>query len=416
VSPMDNGGVMWRPDYTGDPHPFFAEPRIPAPVSKGVLDGVPVWLVTRYDDVRRLFNDPAVSSDPRHAGPEAAAIPWVGAGPPDAVIRHLIRLDPPDHSRLRKLVVKAFTAGRVAALRPGIQQITDDLVEPLLPRGHADLMSDFAMPLPVTVIGQMLGVPADGLQQFLRWSNLYLGVEEGDLARRPEAIGNIMAYLGDLIDRKSGRATSCGEDGDLLDALIAVRDEGDRLSHDELLAMAFVLLAAGHETTASLIGNGMLALLHHPDQLARLRAEPARIGPAIEELLRYDSPVKMPALRFTTAQIQVADAVIPAGEVLVLFLSAANRDANRFRSAADLDTGREATGHVAFGYGLHFCLGAPLARLEAEIAFTALLTRLPGLALGPADPTWRHSYQVHSLKTLPVTFTPAQSSQAGGDS
>lgn len=413
VSVPDIGGVTWRPGYTGDPHRFFAEPQILAPVSRGVLDGVPVWLVTRYEDVRRLLADPAISSDPELAGPTAAAIPWVGAGQSKAAIRHLVRIDPPDHTRLRKLVVRAFTAGRVAALRPRVQQITDDLVETLLPRGRADLVSDFALPLPVIVISELLGVPADERHQFLDWSNVYLGVEEGDLGRRPEALGHITEYLSDLIGRKSRHPARDAEGGSLLDALIAVRDEGDRLSHEELLAMAFLLLLAGYETTASLIGNGMLALFHHPDQLAALQDDPARIGPAIEELLRYDSPVKMAVLRFPTAQIRIADAVIGAGEALVLFLSAANRDPGRFRDAGDLHIGRDAAGHVGFGHGVHFCLGAPLARLEAEIAFTALLTRFPGLALGPGAPAWRHTSQLHSLKTLPVTFTPVPPSQPG---
>ena len=406
MSPTDIGGMTWRPGYTGDPHPFFAEPQILAPVSRGVLDGVPVWLVTRYEDVRRLLADPAVSSDPQRAGPAAAAIAWVGAGQPTAPTRHMVRLDPPDHTRLRKLVARAFTGRRVAALRPRVQQITDDLAGTLLPRGRADLVSDFALPLPVTVISELLGVPAGGRQQFVRWSNVYLGVEEGDAGRRPEALGHIRDYLGDLIDHTSRHPAGGAQDASVLDALIAVRGAGDRLSHDELLAMAFLLLAAGYETTASLISNGILALLHHPDQLAALQADPARIGPATQELVRYDSPVKMPMLRFTTAPIQVAGAVIPAGQTLVLFLSAANRDPGRFRAAGDLNTGRTAAGHVGFGHGVHFCLGAPLARLEAEIAFTALLTRFPGLALGPGTPAWRHSFQVHSLKTLPVSFTP----------
>jgi cytochrome P450 len=406
VSPPDIGDATWRPGYAGDPHPFFAEPRIPVPVSRGVVDGVPAWLVTRYEDVRRLLTDPAVSSDPRHAGPAAAAIPWVGADQSKATIRHLVRLDPPDHTRLRKLVVRAFTAGRVAALRPRVQEITDELVETLLPRGQADLVSDFALPLPVAVISELLGVPADGHEQFLHWSNVYLGVDDGDVERRPEALAHVTGYLGDLIDRKSKHPAGSAGDASLLDALIAVRDEDDRLSHHELLGMAFLLLVAGYETTGSLISNGMLALFHHPDQLAALRADPGRIAPAVEELLRYDSPVKAPVLRFTKAEIRVADTVIPAGEALVLFLSAANRDASRFSSPADLDIGRDTAGHAGFGHGVHFCLGAPLARLEAEIAFTALLTRFPELALGPGTLAWRRSFQLHSLKTLPVTFTP----------
>src|SRR5260370_438038 len=324
MNAIDIGGATWRPAFTDDPHPFFAEQQVPAPVSRGELDGVPVWLITRYDDVRRLLADPSVSSDPRHAGPAAGAVPWVGANNPNVLTRHIVRLDHPGHTRLRKLVVRAFTARRVEAMRPRVQQITDELVARLLPRGRADLVSDFALPIPITVISELLGVPEDGRQQFLSWGNIYLGVDEGDIGRRPEAVGHLSEYLGGLIDRKSGQHADAAGGASLLAALLAGRDDGDPLSHDELLAMAFLLLIAGYETTAGLIGNGMLALLHRPDQLAALRADPSRIGAAIEEFLRYNTPVNVTALPFTTAEIEGADAVIPAGAALGLLLIAAN--------------------------------------------------------------------------------------------
>jgi cytochrome P450 len=407
MSTSDIEMATWRPVYAEDPHPFFADSGLPAPVSRGTLDGLPVWLVTGYDDVRRLLADERVSSELRNASPAARAVPWMQADSSSLVAaQSLVRLDNPEHARVRKLVAKAFTARRVEALRPRVQQITDHLIQTMLPRGHVDLISDFALPLPLAVISELLGIPEDGRQDFLRWSNIYMGVDEGDVGRRAEALSRISDYVSALIADKSARRGGGAADGSLLDGLIAVRDEGDRLSHDELLSLAFLLPVAGYETTANLIANGILGLLHHPDQLAALRADPARIGPAIEELLRYDTPVKMPALRFTTAEVQVADTVIPAGEAVVLFLSATNRDPDRFPAAGDLDVGRDASGHLAFGHGAHFCLGAPLARLEAKIAFTALLTRLDGLALGPGAPAWRHTFQLHSLKTLPVTFTP----------
>ncbi len=319
----------------------------------------------------------------------------------------MLRLDPPEHTRLRKLVTKAFTARRVEALRPRVQQITGHLVAKILPLGQADLMRDFALPLPVTVISELLGVPEDGRQEFLYWSNLYAGLSDGDVSRREQARDHMQDYLAKLIDAKSRHPAGGPQEGSLLDELITIRSEGERLSRDELLSMAFLLMIAGYETTASLIGNGMLALLHHPSQLAALRADPARIGAAIEELLRYDGPFKIaPMLRFTTADVCVADTVIPAGETLALFLAAANHDPLRFTVPAALDVSRDALGHVGFGHGVHYCLGAPLARIEAESAFTALLTRFSNLALGPGGPVWRHSFQLHSLRNLPVTFTP----------
>jgi cytochrome P450 len=425
--------AAWRPSYSDEPHPFFAEHSALAPLSRGVLDGLPVWVVTGYDDVRRLLVDPNLSNDPRNAGPAARAVPWIQAGSETGLTRHMLRLDPPEHTRLRCLVGRAFTARRVEALRPRAQEITDDLVSRLLPVGQAELMSDFALPLPFTVLGELLGVPEDGRAEFLHWANIYAGVNEGDLDRRPEAVAWIKDYLDQLIGRSSARRATGPEGGSLLDGLIAIRDEGERLSHDELLSLAFLLLIAGYETTAALIGNGTLALLHHPDQLAALRSDvlrsdvlrsdvlrsdvlrsdvlrsdPGRLRPAIEELLRYDPPVKMaPVPRFCIADVRVGETVIPAGETVVLLLSAANRDPGHFPDPGGLDLSRNTAGQLAFGHGAHHCLGAPLARLEAELAFTALLTRFPDLKLGPGGPSWRHSFLLHGLKSLPVTFTPS---------
>jgi len=401
--------TAWRPAYSEDPHSFFAEPQIQSPVSRGVLEGVPVWLVTRYDDVRRLLADPSVSNDMRNAGPATRAVPWVQADNPHPMTRNLVRLDPPEHTRLRKLVAKAFTARQVEALRPRIQQITDQLTASILPAGQADLITDFALPLTVTVLSELLGVPEDGREEFAYWSDTYVGVHEGDLDRRPEALLHLTDYLDRLIEHKGAQRAAGAEEGTLLDGLIAARDEGDQLSHDELLSLALILVIGGYETTAGLVGNGMLALLNHPAQLAALRADPTRIPGAIEEFLRYDGPVKIASmLRFTTAEVRVADTVIPPGETLVLFLSAANRDPDRFPHPDALDVGRDASGHMAFSHGVHHCPGAPLARIEAQAAFTALITRFDGLVPGPGGPVWRHSYQLHSLKSMPVTFTPAQ--------
>lgn len=399
--------TTWRPDHSNDPHPLFADRNVSEPVRQGVLDGVPVWLVSGYDDVRRLLADPRVSSDVRHAGSAARAVPWLQAGNLHPLLMHMARRDPPEHTRLRRLVTKTFTARRVEALRPRVQQITDRLIADIGPAGRADLITDFALPLPVTVIADLLGVPDLRRTEFLSWAGICAGVEEGDLARREQALVHLTGYLDELIGHKSAQRAAGAGDGTLLDGLIAVREEGDLLSHHELLATAFLLLVAGYETTAALIGNGMLALLRHPDQLAALRADSAKVAAAVEEFLRYDGPVKVtPSLRFTTTEIRVAGTRIPAGEAVLPFLSAADRDPSRFPGPATLDIGRDATGHLGFGHGVHHCLGAPLARLEAQIAFTTLLTRLDGLELGPGEPSWRHSYALHSLKSLPLTFTP----------
>lgn len=406
--------TTWRPDYSEDPHPLCVDRQVAGPVRRGVLDGLPVWLVSGYDNVRRLMADPRASSDVCQAGPAARAVPWVQADNPHPLLRSMTRQDPPGHTRLCKLVTRAFTARRIQALRPRIQQVTGQLIAAMLPAGHADLVGDFALPLPIAVIIDLLGVPDRGRPDFLYWAGICAGVNEGDLDRRQEALIQMSGYLDTLIESKSSQRGGGAEEGDLLDGLIAARDEGDRLSHDELLAMAFLLLVAGYETTASLIGNGVLALLHHPDQMAALRADPARAGAAVEEFLRYDGPLKIaPRLRFTTTDIPVAGTVIPAGETVLMFLSAASRDPDRFPDPDVFDIGRDATGHLGFGHGVHYCLGAPLARLEAQIAVTALITGLDKLALAPGPLSWRHSYALHSLKSLPVTFTPAATDPAG---
>ncbi len=411
-SQVPEAGVMtWRPDYSEDPHPLCAGRQVAGPVRRGVLDGLPVWLVSGYDNVRRLMADPRASSDACHAGPAARA---VQADDPHPLLRSMTRLDPPGHTRLRKLAARAFTARRVQALQPRIQQVTGQLIAAMLPAGRADLVGDFALPLPIAVITDLLGVPDQGRPEFLYWAGICAGVSEGDPGRRQQALIQMSGFLDMLIESKSSQRGGGAGEGDLLDGLITARDEGDRLSHDELLAMAFLLLAAGYETTASLIGNGVLALLHHPDQMAALRADPARAGAAVEEFLRYDGPLKIaPRLRFTTTDIPVAGTVIPAGETVLIFLSAASRDPARFPRPDMLDIGRDATGHLAFGHGVHYCPGAPLARLQAQIAVTALITRLDKLALAPGTLSWRHSYALHSLKSLPVTFTPAATDPAG---
>jgi cytochrome P450 len=402
------GVTVWRPFYTDEPHPFFADSRVAEPLNRGTLEGVPVWLVSRYEDVRRLLADPRLSNDPLNAGAAARAVPWVQADNPHPLIRHMLRVDPPEHTRLRKLLTSAFTARRVASLRPRIEQIAAELADRILPAGQADLVTDFALPLSFTVIADLLGVPEAGRQEFLAASDLYVR----DVTRRQETVTELTGYLTQLIEsrrvaRQAASERGGTEDGGLIDGLLAARDASERLSHDELLSLVFLLLLAGSETTASLIGNGLLALMHNPAQLAALRADRARLGDAIDEFLRFDGPLKIaPTLRFTTAEIEVAGRVIPAGETVVLFLSAANRDPARFSRPEDLDIDRDSSGHLAFGHGLHFCLGAPLARIEAQAGFTTLLTRFGDLAVGPGDPVWRRSFQLHVLAALPITFTP----------
>jgi cytochrome P450 len=401
--------ASWEPAYTGNPYPFFAGLREQGPVTKVVVEGLAVWLVTRYEDIREGLSDPRLSNDPELGDAVTRAVPWVGAS--DATARHMLRLDPPDHTRLRRLVARAFTPRRIEALRPRIQQIADQLIAAIQPLGRADILDSFALPLPLIVISELFGVPTPDRQEFVRWANILFGVDRGDGARILEARASVTRYLTELIRRKeherAGLSTDA-EQGSLLDGLIAARDEGDRLSHTEMVAMSILLVIAGFETTVNLIANGLVSLLQHPAQYAALCADPRLIRPAVEEFLRHDGPVKItPFLRITTAPVTLGGVEIPAQQPVLFAFGAGNRDPAQFPGPDRFDISRTDGGHLAFGHGIHFCLGAPLARLEAEIAFTTLLAGCPDLALAvdPARLEWRYSRTLRALKHLPVTFS-----------
>jgi cytochrome P450 len=387
-------------DYFQHPLAYFARMREEGPVTPVALPGGErSWLVTRYADVRAALADPRLHKD--WAG-KLTPPDWV----PDEVTGylsvHLLNADPPDHTRLRKLVSKAFTARRVAGLRPRVEAITAALLDALQARLTAgetvDLIEAFAFPLPVTVICELLGVPAEDRARFREWSNAIVSSSEEPGVFY--AAGSAMFhYFSQLVAAKRDEPAD-----DVVSALIETRDSGDSLDERELIAMLFLLLVAGHETTTNLIASGTLALLAHPAELARLRAEPSLLPGATEELLRYVNPLNHATERFTLEPVEIGGVTIPAREWVLCVTSSANRDPARFPDADRLDVGRDAGGHVAFGHGIHYCLGAPLARLEGEVAFGALLSRFPTLSLA-ADPSslrWRHSSLIHGLETLPV--------------
>jgi cytochrome P450 len=309
----------------------------------------------------------------------------------------MLNSDPPDHTRLRRLVATAFTMRRVELMRPRIVEITDELLAGLAGREQVDLVDDFAFPLPVTVICELLGVPYADREDFRTWSTVLLSAGEIDAV--VAAGKNMAAYLHELIAAKRADPVD-----DMLSALIQARDDGDRLDEAELVSMAFLLLVAGHETTVNLIANGTLALLQHPDQRAALRADPALLPGAIEEFLRYDGPISHATIRYTTEPVEIGGVTIPGGEFVVIALGSANRDDDRFADADRLDVTRPAGGHLAFGHGIHFCVGAPLARLEGQIAIGRLFDRFPDLALAvdANELRWRHSTLLRGLESLPV--------------
>ncbi|MBR7827275.1 cytochrome P450 [Actinospica sp. MGRD01-02] len=395
--------------FIDDPYPAYAWLREHAPVHRAKLpNGVEAYLVTRYDDVKSVLADPRLSKN------AAASFPgWQPGrtGIPgehrSGIAAHLLNLDPPDHTRLRRLVSKAFTPRRIADFEPSIARIADELLDACEKTardgdGTVDLIRGYACPLPVAVILEMLGVPPEDQAIFHEWAFGVVdrGSVRGGVGR---SVKRIRGYLRTLIHKKR---LNPGED--LLTALVRASDHGEHLSEDEAASMAFILLFAGFETTINLIGNGTLALLTHPEQRARLQANPALLDGAVEELLRYDGPVEFATWRFTTAPITVGGVGIPAGEPVLAVLAAADRDPRRFADPDTLDLGRPAPGHLALGHGIHFCIGAPLARLEGRIGFERLLARHPEIALAaPAESLrWHSGLIMRGVHELPVRLSP----------
>ncbi|MER7043830.1 cytochrome P450 family protein [Streptomyces jumonjinensis] len=403
------------PSATGietDLHQEFAAARKAGPLVPAVLLGLPGWVATGQEVARDLFTDPRLSSNPRLAAPHLKEIaPWAFAQITAGFAPSMLSSDPPDHNRLRRLVSSAFTTRRVEALRPRTQEICDELLARMLPHGHADLIEDFAVELPLRVIMELLGVPVEDRHSFREWSVVAVSDPE-DPARTLAALASIHGYLDDLISRKSAeaaRGTAGGEhEQDLLTALIAARDEGGRLNAAELLSMTFLLLLAGHETTTNLIGNGTLMLLRDPVLLRTLRDDPSLTGASIEEFIRLDSPVAVAALRFATEEIRMGDAVVAPGEVVFIATGATGRDPDVYLDPDVPDVHREPARHLGFGHGIHFCIGAALARMEADIAFRGLLSACDDLALGvpEEDLRWRRSPHIRGLRNLPVVFSP----------
>ena len=339
----------------------------------------------------------------RRAGRPAAAQDRAGLQPePDSSsarwTTHMLNSDPPDHERLRRLVNKAFTARRVERLRPRITAITAELLDAMPTGREVDLLASFAFPLPITVICELLGIPVADRDDFRAWSATILSNTAAPEVFMADATA-MVGYFRALLAAKRRQPAD-----DLLSALILTRDEGDGLREDELISMLFLLLVAGHETTVNLIASGMLALLLNPGELARLRADPGLIGGAVEELLRYMNPVNHATFRCAAEPIEIGGAQIGPGEAVFVALSGANRDPARYADPERLDLDRDSAGHLAFGHGIHYCLGAPLARLEAEIAFGALLDRFGSITLAVPAGTlrWRPSSLIHGLESLPV--------------
>jgi pimeloyl-[acyl-carrier protein] synthase len=391
-NPMD-------PEFLADPYPTYHRLRAEDPVHYSPLG---FWVLTRYEDVAAVLRDARFIKEPLAALVAAR----FGAEVPRGVGLSMLDRDPPDHTRLRSLVSKAFTPRVVEGLRPRIQQIVDGLIARAEAAGSMDLIEEFAYPIPVNVICEMMGVPVKDHERFKGWSlDIARGLDsiwlppDSEIPRRSAAARHAISdYFRELIAQRRASPR-----GDLLSALIAAEEAGDKLNEEELLATCILILIAGHETTVNLIGNGVLALLRNPEELRRLRATPGLITTAVEELLRYDGPVQRTA-RVASDDATIGGRTIRKGEMVMPFIGAADRDPAHFPEPDRLDLARADNRHIAFGWGIHFCLGAPLARVEGQIAINTLVQRLPRLAFVSDTVEYRQSLTLRGLKALPVKF------------
>lgn len=394
-SPMDQIRItdLARPQFKANPYPFYARLRAETPVCLTTFLRQPAWLITRYDDVVRVLKDEVFVKDwlPRTK--------WIHrvSGP---ITRHMLNQDGPDHTRLRTLVHKAFTPSLVERLRDRIQSVCDELLDELLRNGRMDLMSGYALPLPLTIIAELLGIPPRDRTRFYHLARSSLSASNlvGVLRSLPDQ-RFIIRRLRNLIAERRREPRD-----DLITALVQVKEAGDRLSEDELIGMINLLLIAGYETTVNLIGNSALALIQQPEQRDLLLLNPGVADLAIEELLRYTSPLDIASQRFAGKDVQVGSVTIPQGHIVVAMVGSANHDESQFTDPDILNLTRDPNRHVAFGQGVHFCIGAPLARLEGQIALMTLFRRFSTLRLAqPADTLrWRKSLIVRGLEELPV--------------
>lgn len=402
--------ASWGSYDLDDPFPLFADARRLGAVHPVTLaDGHDAWLVVRYKEALAALNDSRLSKD-MHAALATGIDVAEGLPGPDFA-RHMLTVDPPDHTRLRRLVSAAFSPRRVEALRAHVQTITDDLLDDIAaadPASRVDLVANFAFPLPFTVICELLGVPgSDRAPLGLEFTRLLVPIaNEAEYAAAKQASDAVVAMLTALVAAKQK-----ARGDDLVSGLISARDGHERLTNQELLSTIFQLIVAGHDTTASLIGNSVVALLRHPAQLSGLRHDPAKLPAAIDEFLRYDAPVPHSTFRYTVEPVAIGEVTIPAGGQVILCLAAANRDDEKYPDPQSLDIDRAATRHLAFGYGIHHCLGAPLARMEGQVALGSLLRRFPHVALAvpSEDLHWGHGdgLVLRGLTELPVVPGPS---------
>ena len=393
--------------FVANPFPMFAQMRsmgavvqVPLPFGDGTNKA---WMVTRMEEAVQVLKDKRFTVDRSVIDPGDSSRQRAeqAGNPPDFLANSMISVDEPDHRRLRGLVSKAFTPKYISSLRPSIQHIADELLDKVQHQGSMDLVQEYAYPLPINVISDMLGVPQKDREQIRAWSQAMVG---GDRSNWQERVGKMRAfsnYIVQLVAEKRHHPQN-----DLVSQLIQQEEEGDHLSEPELLSMVRLLIFAGHETTSNLISIGTLMLLDHPDQLEKLKADLSLVPLTVEELLRINGPVLTPLPRFAVEDVELGGQHLRKGDFVLTVLASANHDETQFTHPDELDIARSLNRHIAFGQGIHICLGAPLARLEGDIAFTTLLRRMPNLRLNaPRESiSWRGNFTLRGLNSLPVAF------------
>jgi cytochrome P450 len=397
---MISNETVFQSNFKKGVYPFYSHLRKADPLFAAWEDhGHTTWIVTRYEDVLKLLKTSSFIKD-------QSTLFSASGGDEDApmearVFQHMmLDVDPPDHTRLRKLVQPYFNPKKIQELSPRIENIADQLIENMKKKGGpVDLIDEFAFPLPIIVISELLGVPIEDREKFRKWSNTIVSASDNMDSDFQGDMKEFIEYLKDLFEEKKENPRD-----DLVSNLILHEEEGERLTKDELYSMIVLLIIAGHETTVNLIGNGMYALFEHPDQLEKLRRDHSIIEQAIEESLRFYSPVDFSTARWAAEDMEFNGKIIKRGDMVLASLASANRDENKFKAADTFDVTRKPNPHMAFGYGIHFCLGAPLARLEGKIAFQKLLSAFPSMKMigKPGDSNWRDMFLLRGLKDLQV--------------
>lgn len=398
---------LYSDTFKANPYPTYATMREQEPICyhAGLQDDERYWFVTRYTDAELILRDHQRFVKNYRNTRTAAELAQMPTPPRLAQLLdgHMLNRDGDDHQRLRNLVNKAFTTRIVTGMEQRVQGIADDLLDRVEAEGEMDLIDDYAFPLPIVVIAELLGIPATDRNRFRDWSDAFVvpARSEEEWQRHEQLLHEFTDYLTVIFAERRQQPQD-----DLITALIQAEEAGDRLSEEELYAMVVLLMVAGHETTVNLIGNGTLALLRNPDQLAYLRSHPEAMGAAVEELLRFDGPVERATVRFAKEDTDVDGHLIRRGEPVVVVLGSANRDEAHFDHADQLDLQRAENRHLAFGYGVHYCVGAPLARMEGRIALNTLLRRLPNLRLAvPAETLhWRFNLILRGMQHVPVIW------------